>query len=973
MAYRLVLLLLLLSAASPTVAQPRVGVRVGDHAGHGRLVFDWPAETGYRVEEQRGRIVLRFAREGAIDLAPIRRPPRNMISLSEEDGAVVVLVAPGARLRHFRLGNRIVVDALDPPAEGASTTRRPTVQTAAPPNPATSRASAPRASPQPPPDSRAIAQPAPPAPRAQRAPLPAPAPLDPPTPARQQTPVAAPPAPPSPPTAASPGAPQAPPAISWAATATRPPVPTVRAVTGGFVVPAPANVGAALLQRGGTWLLVLDSALPLDPGPLARGAFEQTELARGPQATVLRLAKSALSEPRLTRRSDGWLLENAESPPALRGIRPQLEPGPSARLLLPAARPANAVSVLDPETGGTLLVGTLLEGEEAMTVGRRAATFDLLPTRLGAAILPHADTATLQVMPAGFVAGAGPGASLALGPELPADARDTRLSGLFDLPAEPLPSLIQRERNATLAVAAAPPLGRGTPRLRNAEALLALGLGAEAKALTVLAMRDDPRLAEDPFAHALRGAAALLAGRLAEAEGLFHRRLPDSDELGLWRGLLQAARGAEGAAPAIAAGLPILRAWPQPLQARLAPLAAETLGAAGDASALRRMLAGREDDPSFALARARLLEATGQAAPALDAYAAVMLGRDRRARAVAMRRAVELRLATGAIDAKGAATAMEAVLAAWRGDAMESEARSRLAELRRDAGDHRGAFEMLRETEQLFPELATQLRPRQLDALLAAIVTEPPIAAVSLFDAHAALLPPGAPTEQALAALADGLAALDLPVRAQAVLGHALRRAADEPARGRIGLRMAKLALGAGDPAGARTALADTASDHLPGDLRAARALTEARALARMGAVQDADARYREAGPDAAPEHAEMLAAAQDWAGAAAVLRAHLLRTLPPAPAPLPEEARRLLARTAALLSFAGDEAALGALRAAEGTRMAGGAYAEAFALITAARMAGIADLSRVRQEVELARTLPSRLDTLRAGTGVAR
>ena len=140
-----------------------------------------------------------------------------------------------------------------------------------------------------------------------------------------------------------------------------------------------------------------------------------------------------------------------------------------------------------------------------------------------------------------------------------------------------------------------------------------------------------------------------------------------------------------------------------------------------------------------------------------------------------------------------------------------------------------------------------------------------------------------------------------------------------------------------------------------------------------MGAVQEADARYREAERDAAPEHAEMLAAAQDWAGAAAVLRSHLLRTLPPPPAPLPEDSRRLLARTAALLSFAGDEAGLAALRVAEGTRMAGGAYAEAFALITAGRMAGIADLSRVRQEVELARTLPSRLDALRAGAGVAR
>jgi hypothetical protein len=935
------LLALMLIAALPAAAQQRVGVRVGDHAGHGRIVFDWPAETTYRVEEQEGRVVLRFARPGAIDLATVRRPPRNTRSLAEEDGAVVLTLAPGARLRHFRLGNRVVVDVLDPPAGAAAAAPPRAVQQAAAPPPAPRRA--------------------PPAPQAAVPALPPVA----------APPLAPPPVPAAPPSAAPVPAPVA--TVPLQASPPAPRLPAVRAVAGGFAIPAPADVGAALLRRGGTWLVVFDAALPLDPGPLAQGAFAGTEVARGPQATVLRIPAAALAEPRLTRRADAWLLENAEAPPGLRSIRPELEPGPPPRLLLRATRPANAVAVLDPETGGTLLVGTLLDGGEAVPVGRRAATFEIVPTRLGAAILPHADTATLRALPAGFAAGAGPGAALALGPEPTVDAQAAGMTRLFDLPAEPLPSLIQRERNATLAVAAAPPLGRGPPRLRNAEALLALGLGAEAQAMTALAMREDPRLAEDPAAHAVRGAAALLAGRLAEADGLLHRHLPDSDELALWRGLLAAARGAEGAAPAIAAGLPILRAWPQPLQARLAPLAAEALAAGGEAAAAQRLLAGREDDPAFALARAFLLEAAGDNAPALEAYEAVMRGRDRRARAVAMRRAVELRLASGALDAAGAAVAMEGVLAAWRGDALESGVRLRLAALRREAGDHRGAFELLRETEQVFPDLAAQLRPQQVDALLAAIGAEAPIAAVSLFDAHAALLPPGAPTEQALAALADGLAALDLPVRAQAVLRQALRRAEDETARGRLGLRMADLALGAGDPAGARAALADTGSDELPDRLRQARALSEARALARMEAFEDAAARYRDAGPDAAPEHAEMLAGRQDWAGAAMVLGAHLAAVLPPAPAPLPDDARRLVARTAALLALAGDEAGLAALRDAEATRMAGGPYAEAFALITAGRMGGIGDLPRIRQEVELARALPSRLDALRTGAGVAR
>jgi hypothetical protein len=546
------------------------------------------------------------------------------------------------------------------------------------------------------------------------------------------------------------------------------------------------------------------------------------------------------------------------------------------------------------------------------------------------------------------------------------------MTRLFDLPSAPLPALLQRERNAMLDVAAAPPLGRGPPRLRAAEALLALGLGPEAQTMAAMAMREDPRAAEDPRAHALHGAAALLAGRLAEADGLLHPRLPDSDEAALWRGLLAAARGIDGAGP-IAAGLPLLRAWPEPLRDRLSPLAAEALAAGGEAQAARRLLAGREAEAGFALARARLLEAAGETAPALDAYAAVARGRDRRARAIAMRRAAELRLATGALDAAGAAAAMEAVLAAWRGDALESEARQRLAELRMQAGDGRGAFEALRETQELFPDLAAALRPRQTAALLAALVQQPPIAAVALFDAHAALLPSGGATEEALATLADRLAALDLVERARGVLRGALARADGAEARARIGLRVATLALGAGDPGGARAALSDTDAPGLPAALRRDRVLADARALARMGAHAPAEARYRDAGPEAAPELGEFLAARQDWAGAADVLRAHLAATLPPPPAALDAEGRRLVARAAALLALAGNEAGLSELRQAEAARMAGGALEEAFTLLTAGLTRGVADLPRLRQELEMARALPSRLEGLRAGTGAAR
>jgi hypothetical protein len=949
---RFLLPLLLLLAAGPALAQARIGVRVGEHPGHGRVVFDWPAETGYRLEEQDGRVVLRFARPAEFDLPPAARLPRNLRGFELSDEAVTLVVPPGVRARHFRLGARVVVDLLDATAP-AATPARP-----APARPEPARAA--RAVP--------AARPAPPA-------QPAPSPAAPPGPVASRAPET-PTAPAVLPPAAQPAAP--PTVVPVAAPAAPASLPAVRALGNGVLVPAATEVGAALLRRGGTWLLVLDAPLRFDAAALSQGAFAGTEIARGPQATVLRIPAAALAaEPRLTRRPEGWLLEGAAAPPELRSIRPELDPGPPARLLLRAVRPAQAVAVLDPESGATLLVGTVREGGEATSLGRRAATFEILPTRLGVAILPRSDSVTLRPLPSGFAAGAGPGAALALGAEAGVEpgleAEAAMMSRLFDLPAAPVPALIERERNAMLFVAAAPPLGRGQPRLAAAQALLALGLGAEAQAMASLAAREDPRLAEDPLAQALLGAAALLAGRLEEKAGLLHPRLPETDELLLWRGLLAAARRTEDGAAGIATGLPILRAWPEPLRARLAPLAAEALAAGGELAAARRLLAGQEAEPAFALARARLLEEAGEAAAALDAYDALRRGGDRRARAVAMRRAAELRLARGELDAAGAAAALEPVLAAWRGDGLESAARLRLAELRTQAGDHRGAFEMLQETAQLFPELAPRLRPAQAEALLAALSSDPPLGAVALFDTHAALLPRGEATERALAALADGLAALDLPQRARAVLGQALARAEEAEARGRLGLRLAVLALGASDPAGARAALADTESAALPEALRRERALAEARALARLGDADAATARYRDAGPVAAPELAEFLAGRQDWAGAAAVLGTHLADTVPPIPAPLDAEARRLVARRAALLALAGDEAGLAALRQAEGPRMSGGAFEEAFALISAGRLGGMEGLPRLRQELELARALSARPDGLRAAAGTAR
>ena len=136
--------------------------------------------------------------------------------------------------------------------------------------------------------------------------------------------------------------------------------------------------------------------------------------------------------------------------------------------------------------------------------------------------------------------------------------------------------------------------------------------------------------------------------------------------------------------------------------------------------------------------------------------------------------------------------------------------------------------------------------------------------------------------------------------------------------------------------------------------------------MARAGRTDEAIQRYRDAGPTAAGDLAALLEEKQDWAGAAAAMRQHLAAELPPPPAPLSAAQRPLVARTAALLVLANDEAGLAELSREEQARMTDGPLADAFMLFTAARVGGLGDLPRLRRELDVARVLPARLDGLR-------
>lgn len=986
-------LLLLLAFSAPAVAQeaPRVPLRAGSHAGHGRLVFDWSSRVRYTAEQDGDRVVVRFASPARLDLDAARRPPRNVLGVVEEDGAVVIRAASGARLRHFRIGNRVVVDLLDPPAGGNAATSPPLPSAgarAASPPAGESRSGA-RSAPQAPTgEARVPARPEPaepqaaePAPRAPQSGSPAPIP-----PSAVARPSAAPVA------ETVPAAPAAAPANTTVAQVAQTPAAIlslpepdatpVRALADApaIAVPVEANTGLALFRRGETLYAVFDRVVSLDLAPL-RGhpLFAGLEAMPVGDGTLLRLRLAAPARFAARRDNRAWIIEaTRDAQPEGAQLRAEAEPGPPGRLVLRGGLDASAaggvIALTDPETGEPLLVVTLRRPGPGVAVARRLPELDLLPTMMGAAVVARSDRIALRPTGDRILVQAAAGGSLALGAAAGREppAQVLAMSRLLSLPVGSVPSLMERLRVQLLAVNEAPPLSRGALRRDVAETLLALGMPQEAQAMAGMGLREDPQAREDARLLLVQGVAALLAGRPAEARGIADPRLPPNDEVSLWRALLAVAEGDAAAVSALVAGAPLLLDYPDPLRARLLPLVAEAMATGGEASAATRLVTEAGDMPGLYLARAMLAEADGRAAEALQGYATVAQGRDRRQRATALRRSAELRLAAGETDSAGAATELEQALFAWRGGPEEIALRRRIAALRLAAGQGAQAFAMLDETARLFPDHAEALRGELSTAFAAALETAPPVAAATLFDAHPDMLPEDERGEAALQVLAERLAALDLPARAAALLERAVARAAG-PLRAGIGARLAALRMGEGDAAGALAALDSTRSEALPESLATRRALLRARALARRGARQEAETILAGLGPAGAEARAELHAEARDWTAAAAAQRDHLAASLPPVPVPLGATERAAIARAAAYAALAGDEGALAALRADHGARMEGGPLAEAFGVLTSDPLRGVADLPRLQREIGLMRLLPSRLEALRGPVQVAR
>ncbi|HUB14111.1 MAG TPA: hypothetical protein VMB34_19330, partial [Acetobacteraceae bacterium] len=688
-----------------------------------------------------------------------------------------------------------------------------------------------------------------------------------------------------------------------------------------------------------------------------------------PAATVLHLTPPPGTLIALSRTPPGWTIAALSKAPHLRPVAAQF--GATA-VSLAAQSPGKVVSITDPDSGGMLLVGTELQPGQGVPILTRTPQFDLLPTGQGVAVSPRADSVALQAVPDGFVLTTAP-APLAvsrLDTDLLGDA--DALTRRFDFPALPAEQLTEQLAKHIAAAAALPPLARGPQRRAAALTMISLGMDAEAEALLQVTAGDDPREAESADVAGLTGIAALLAGRPAEAAGIDDPRLTGTDEILLWRALRVAILnpGSPQAAAALAATAPLLLTYPPAIRDKILPLAAETMVQGGATAAARELLAHAKGLPGLGLAQAMLSQASGNTGDALARYDTLAASRDAFVSARAARRAVELRLATGKLDKRQAAEALDRLLYAWRGDRRELALREELAKLREQLGEWHQALIMLRESETLFPDDAKAIHAQLQQAFEAGLQGGaadelPPLEFVALVDENADLIPNTGKGTAIEEKLADRLLALDLPEKAGPVLDKLMHAEPAGAVRAGLGLRLAALRLRDGDIDGALAAMNGSDAPDLPAPMNLQRTILRADAQARSGDVPGAIALLSKLDSVAAAgERATILERAKDWPGADRALADYVARTVPEA-GDLTDDARRSLLRLATAAARAGDETTLAALRDRDQARMGTGPLADMFRLLTTEPVHGAADLSRSAREVGLAKALPSALQAM--------
>jgi tetratricopeptide (TPR) repeat protein len=346
---------------------------------------------------------------------------------------------------------------------------------------------------------------------------------------------------------------------------------------------------------------------------------------------------------------------------------------------------------------------------------------------------------------------------------------------------------------------------------------------------------------------------------------------------------------------------------------------------------------------------------------------------DREVRAKAEYARVLLGLERNELPAEKAIERLERLRFAWRGDRFEFNLLRRLGELYLGREDYRHGLQVLRQAVAFFPE-STETRvlaQRMNDAFNRLFLDGgadklPPIAALALYNEFRELSPVGKQGDEMIRHLADRLVAIDLLGKAAELLDHQVDYRLSGVDKARVGMHLALVRLLGKEPQAALEGLRKSEVAGIPLDLMTKRRHLKARALADLGRDDKA---LTLLGKDNSRE-AELLRADIYWKQrnwrAAAQAYAHLLDGLDGAAKAFDEAAARLVLNRAVALVLAQDRTGLAELRRRFGPHMANTPLADAFRLIASADGDASFEAASITREVNIVENFQTFLTSYR-------
>jgi hypothetical protein len=628
--------------------------------------------------------------------------------------------------------------------------------------------------------------------------------------------------------------------------------------------PFEQETAAAVFRRGDTLWMLFDTGAEIKPPEASRVldtiASEISVVPAGP-TTVVRMDLKGERLATLGSEGRSWVLSlgdvllNPTEPLALERNR---DVGGLYSMAAVFARPGKVHQFRDPEVGDVLSVVTAFPPARGIARSLEYVDFHALRSIHGLVVRPENEALSVALEDDGRIR-----ITAEKGLTLSAADRARRLdvgnaaefrNSYVDLrsPREPDPAELAKRQGIIITRAAeAEGRLRDLARLELAQFYVANRFAHEA--IGVLEVLDAELRSPDleKQTRLTRAIANTLADRPAEALAILTapQFAEESDAL-MWRAMARvAAHDFSRARSDALAAEPIIDSYPDWVRNRFLLAGARAAVETADYQMALRYIdliqfatleAGEVG--TYQLLQGRVAEAEERYHEALDIYGQVVTADIRPSRAEAVYRTLSLLDRTGRLDAAKATETLAAEAMMWRGDALEADMQSMLADLYFRNGEYRAGFETVKQAAERFPENApvnamlTQAQSVFIDLYLNGRADEMgPITALGIYYDFQQLTPPGARGDEMIRNLARRLVKMDLLTQAADLLEYQIDSRLEGVAQAQIATDLAVIRIADRDPQRALAALNRTRLANLSPSLQRQRRVLEARALLDAG------------------------------------------------------------------------------------------------------------------------------------------